>query len=170
MRDPRFYALHNIAEVVELGTHFTPRSGFERMDLLIEDAVALDYNGKAWKYRVPYKKQPDADESDFRLGAWMRNEITIEYYNEQAQKGEVVVIEPIVPRRVVKSCGQKSYFVPPELQLEPICKCGAKMQPRENAKSKKLFWGCPNYPRCRGARTMSSILQKRVRFWSNLRS
>ena len=35
----------------------------------------------------------------------------------------------------------------------PECpKCGAVMLKRENRSTKQAFWGCPNYPKCRGTR------------------
>jgi restriction system protein len=38
----------------------------------------------------------------------------------------------------------------------PACpKCGAAMALRTNRKNGSLFWGCPNYPACRGTRTAS---------------
>ncbi|MGH8112258.1 MAG: restriction endonuclease [Rhodanobacteraceae bacterium] len=41
----------------------------------------------------------------------------------------------------------------PVLASTPDCpKCGATMLKRENRDTRQGFWGCPNYPRCRGTR------------------
>ena len=166
MRDTRFYALQNIVEVVELETCFIPRARFEKMDLLIERSVAVDNEGQAWSYRVPYKKNPGADDSDYRLGSWARDKIPIEHYNDCAKKGEVVIIDSIFPRKKSVSKGPRKFILSPELGLEPTCECGAKMRARENPRTKKLFWGCSEYPSCKRTQKMSSIMQKRVRAWS----
>lgn len=37
--------------------------------------------------------------------------------------------------------------------IAPLCpSCGARMAKRMNRRSRHVFWGCPNYPSCRGTR------------------
>ena len=51
--------------------------------------------------------------------------------------------------------GDKFREYEPTTTKTPLCpRCEAKMTVRTNGKSQDLFWGCSQYPECRGSRAI----------------
>lgn len=52
----------------------------------------------------------------------------------------------------IKNLRRRNASVPPDASAPSCPRCGESMTLRTNRKDGKQFWGCPNYPSCRGIR------------------